>query len=286
MTAFHAQQFCSFMIHVSMRFFLLFFLLASHVLGQVNIDSPRYGTKYDLSSGSSMITIEWSVVESPGPKKQEILEYLFTLVSGPNNNIEAFGTVGKADAKQMEEQKFTFPLKNTIGANGWYYLQVVILTEEGHIIQYSPRFQLTGMIGGRTPQPATDLMTPSPEVRLTAKNILANMNSMSFSVPYYLQNGLAKFAPMQLQPPTKVTKKTWSMVHPTSSFTYYKTKKRRPEQLTTVTPGWSYGLPSEWNEATPAPHPLNNGGWYDPSRRLSLTPRKMNADERRRLTSQ
>ncbi|GAV52317.1 hypothetical protein ZYGR_0AG03080 [Zygosaccharomyces rouxii] len=274
------------MAHIFMRLLLPFFLLVCHVLGQVNVDSPNYGSKYDLSSGSAMITVKWSVIESPGPKKQEILEYLFTLVSGPNNNIEAFGALGKADAKQVEKQEFTFALKNTAGANGWYYIQVMALTEEGHVIQYSPRFQLTGMVGGRTPQPATDAMTPSREARFTTLNILANMNSMSFSVPYYMQTGLAKFAPMQTQPATKVTRKSWSRVYPTSSFTYYKTKKKEPEQLTTVTPGWSYGLPSEWNDATPAPDPLDNGGWYHPSQRLSLTPRKVNADERLSLTSQ
>ncbi|CAR26337.1 hypothetical protein ZYGR_0H01460 [Zygosaccharomyces rouxii] len=268
-----------------MRLLLPLFLLVSHVLGQVNVDSPKFGTKYDLSSGTSMITVEWSVSDSPGPKKQEILEYIFTLVSGPNLNIEAFETVGKADAKQVENQKFSFPLRNNVGANGWYYIQVLALTEEGHVIQYSPRFQLTGMVGGRTPQLATDTMTPSREIMLTP-NILANMNSMSFSVPYGMQTGLARFAPMQTQPATKVTKKTWSMVYPTSSFTYFKDNKRRGEQLTTVTPGWSYGLPSKWNEAAIAPQPSENGGWYHPSQRLSLTPRKINADERLRLASQ
>lgn len=269
-----------------MRLLLPLLLFAGHVLGMITVNEPEYGSKYDLSSGSSIITARWSVYDSPGPKKKDVLEYIFTLVAGPNYNIEAFEIVGKADAKQVEKQTFTFPLKNTVGGNGWYYVQVMALTEEGHAIQYSPRFQLTGMVGVRTPQPATGKSPPLPEVRMTTLDILANMNSMSFSVPYWKQDGLAKFAPMQTQPPTKVTKTTWTMINPTSSVSYFKTNKRGREQLTTVTPGWSYGLPSEWNEATPALHPRENGGWYNPSQRLSLTPRKINANERFRVTSQ
>lgn len=273
-----------FMVHISMLHLLPLLLFACHVFAQVDVDSPKYGTVYDLSSGTGLITVEWSVADSPGPKKEEILEYIFTLVSGPNDNIEAFGHIGKSDARQMEEQKFSFPLENTIGANGWYYVQVLARTQEGHSIQYSPRFQLTGMIGARTPQPATDEKVPSRELRFASMNILANMNSMSFSVPYYLQSGLAKFAPMQTQPPTKVTQKTWSMKYPTSSFTYYSTKGTRCNQLTTVTPGWSYVIPLEWNDIAAAPDPFDNGGWYHASHRLSLTPRKVNLFERIRST--
>lgn len=261
------------------RYCLLLFICAT-VRSEVTINSPAYGMKFDLSSGSAMITVEWSISDNPAPRKNEVLEYIFTLVTGPNFNIEAFKTVGKADAKQVEDQKFQFPLSNTVGGNGWYYVQVMALTEDGHTIQYSPRFQLTGMAGARTPKWVTDTEQPQREVRMTTLDILAEMNSYSFAVPYQSQSGLARFAPMQTQPPTKVTKTAWSMRHPTSSVSYFKTRKRGREQLTTVTPGWSYGLPSEWNDAAPARPPSENGGWYHPSERLSLRPRKMNAAER------
>ena len=259
---------------------LLLSSLCYLVSSEVSVTLPSYGTRFDLSSGSAVISVEWSINENPGPQKGEILEYIFTLVSGPNFNIEAFETVGKADAKQVEEQRFQFPLSNTVGADGWYYIQVMALTENGHTIQYSPRFQLIGMAGGRVPQLATEVQQPQRELRMTTLDILAGMNSFSFSVPYRSQRGLAKFAPMQTQPPTKVTKTAWSMQNPTSSVSYFKSKKRGREQLTTVTPGWSYGLPSEWNEAPAALHPRENGGWYHPSNRMSLTPRKINAVER------
>ncbi|KAI4739220.1 hypothetical protein E4T44_15057 [Aureobasidium sp. EXF-8845] len=44
-----------------------------------------------------------------------------------------------------------------------------------------------------------------------------------FTVPYNLQTGFIKYAPMQPIPGTKITKKTASMLNPSSSYTVFKT---------------------------------------------------------------
>ena len=86
---------------------------------------------------------------------------------------------------------------------------------------------------------------------------------------------------MQLQPATRVTAKTWKRKYATSEVTYYYTLRNSVDQHTTVTPGWSYTITADSNYATPAPMPADNGGWYNPRKRLSLTARKINALKRR-----
>ena len=94
--------------------------------------------------------------------------------------------------------------------------------------------------------------------------------------PYTMQTGVSRFAPMQMQPQSAVTAQTWTRKFPTSSVSLYSTLRKSPDKLTTITPGWSYTLPSDYNYATPAPFPSDNGGWYNPKDRQTLSARKVN----------
>lgn len=249
------------------------------VYGDVQIISPKSGELFDLSSGSAQIPVGWVVTET-APTADDIETYVFTLVSGPNANIEAMSSLGVVPASELYEFELQFNVLNTVGTDGEYYIQIMAQTDSGYTLHYSPRFTFSGMKGGKVVSIATDTQPPKPETRVTTAEVPLTFNSASFSLHYTLQTGAARFAPMQQQPPKKVSATNWTRRHATSAVTFYATMRRSLEQMTTITPGWSYVLASGMNYATPAPMPLENGGWYDPRGKLSLKPRKINLERR------
>lgn len=251
----------------------IYLLLLQLVRGDVAVVSPNFDTSYDASSGSVEVEIDWLYTPNE-PVQEDFTQFTFSLCSGPNYNIEAFLTLGTS--KDVNSLKYTAQISNTIGSNGYYYIQIFAQTKDGYTIHYSPRFQLTGMSGAKLADTTLYTMAPSPETRITTGDVGATIDSRSFTVPYTKQTGLVKYAPMQTQPPTKITASTWTRIHETSAVSYFTTDSKQPEQHTTLTPGWSYYISSDANYASPAPMPSNNGGWYDPKKRQSLTTRRIN----------
>lgn len=262
-----------------LRIVLIVELFVTCVYGDVQIISPKSGESFDLSSGSVQLPVEWMVTDT-SPTADDIETYVFTLVSGPNAEIEAMSSLGVVPASELYDFELQFNVLNTVGTDGEYYIQIMAQTDSGYTLHYSPRFTFLGMKGGKVVSSATDTQPPKPETRVTTAEVPLTFNSASFSLQYTLQTGAARFAPMQQQPPKKVSATVWARRHATSAVTYYSTMRKSLEQMTTITPGWSYVLASGMNYATPAPMPVENGAWYDPRGKLSLKPRKINMDRR------
>ena len=68
-----------------------------------------------------------------------------------------------------------------------------------------------------------------------------------YAVPYTLQTGLTKYAPMQPQPPTKITAQSATPLWPTSSVVIAMTWLPRPSQVTTSTQTQTYSVSSMEN---------------------------------------
>lgn len=107
----------------------------------------------------------------------------------------------------------------------------------GTDIVYSARFGLTGMTGVLTaaqlqgitaagsdttyvPPAAHNIVTAGAAAGTTAAAV---PEAGMFTVPYNLQTGFIKYAPMQPIPGTKITKKTASMLNPSSAYTVFTT---------------------------------------------------------------
>lgn len=65
-----------------------------------------------------------------------------------------------------------------------------------------------------------------------------------FTVPYYLQTGLTKYAPMQPVPPTKITAQNTTPLNPTSAFTVATTYMALPSVATTLTASQTFSVQS------------------------------------------
>lgn len=260
--------------------FAFFCLLAqlSFVFADISILTPTAGSTF---AATSSITVTW---EDDGEKpslSSDILTISILLCTGPNSNIQCFYTGVNAQTPTTLGGTYTFPLTaaRALAANGQFYLQFYATTaNSGYSIHYSPRFTLTGMTGTLQATAGSDVSPPAAQVVFN-NNAQSTANIFSLNtVEYTLQTGYVRYAPMQLQPPTKVTQKlSASRRYPTSAVSLRATWTEKPIQTSTVTPSPTYSIEQEVNWATWADEPTVVG-YYAASEALSRT---INAKSRR-----
>lgn len=146
----------------------------------------------------------------------------------------------------------------------------------GTVTNYSGRFTITGMtgttaavyvkqvnaLGGSTAGPATiDDVTPNadtpaggkgkhtttPAAAAPAGAATPAEDAAEFSIPYNLQTGLARYAPMQPVPPTQITANNPTPLFPTSAFNIAQTKLPPASILTTYTQAQTFSVQSIQN---------------------------------------
>lgn len=258
-------------MHIKLTTLIILLTTITSVICDVSISKPLIGRTFSGSGGSIEVDISWTESNAE-PTLDEIISYTFTICTGPNNAIHALRTLAEnIESSQIQNYNYKLHIPNSIGSNGIYYIQIYSKTSNGFTIHYTNRFELIGMVGSY--KPTIGLINTPPE----AQTSLANEGgfSKSFALPYSLQTGATKYAPMQTQPSTKVTKNknSWTRQYPTSSVSYYNTIKTGAlSQVSTITPGWSYTISSAVNYASPNGFPSQNGGWYNPASKLTLKP--------------
>ncbi|KAG0672457.1 Cell wall synthesis protein kre9 precursor [Maudiozyma exigua] len=257
------------------------------VLCDIGFNEPQAGDIYEPSSdGSVSIKIQLSD-NTDYPLITDVKLLKVNLCTGPNTKFNCKYPI-ETNLSPAKLTQSTDPTDGTIYYNykvsfpgsdvgdGQFFLQINALVDSNnYALHYSPRFLLKDMTGDVSTNTFTALTEPTAEYVLPKKGG-GKVDSRSFTIPYTLQTGISRFAPMQMQPDSTVTKKTWSNKYPTSDVTYYTTFAKSLQQMTTITPGWSYTFTSDYNYATPAACPSDNGGWYNPSKRQTLSARKLN----------
>lgn len=142
---------------------------------------------------------------------------------------------------------------------------ISVASEGGTVTNFSPRFSLTGMTGVFPATVITGLQgvtgTAGPDTINAVSNGAAAgaaPAASAFTVPYQLQTGLTKYAPMQPVPPTKITAKSPTPLHPTSAFTIATTWLPKPSIVTTITASQTFSASSVENQASPVSNPNSN----------------------------
>lgn len=254
-------------------FIITILLLVNRVYSDVSVSKPLGGQTYQVSSGKVTVPITW-IESNAVPKLTAIKSYTFTLCSGPNSDIHAVESLTDAiSASSIDGYSYEVEIDSSYGKDGQYYIQIYAEIANGFTIHYTNRFTLKGMTGTYNPSVGSVSDPPSGQTSIAdeGQTVVASIDSRSFTVSYNLQTGLTRYAPMQLQPGSTVTKNKsqWQRQHPTSAVSYFTTLRPSPSQLSTLTPGWSYTMSSAVNYASPALSPSQNGGWYNPSSRLT-----------------
>lgn len=259
---------------------VVFAYMIQLVLGDVSVAKPEFGDKYvPQSNGRVEIEVVWKENGYP-PTLDEVTFYSINLLYGSNSEISlvkklAEEVPGSSIIESDEgEFKYTVDFSQRDVGNGQFFIQIYAYASDyGYTIHYSERFTIASIVGGATTFTVSELSPPQPEYGITAHKTI---DSKSFSIPYYLQTGKSRFAPMQPLAGSTITATSWRRQFPTSAASYYSTARKKIDQVTTITPGWSYILTSDHNYATPAPFPKDNGGWYHPMQRQTHLTRKTN----------
>ncbi|KAI5970630.1 KRE9 [Candida margitis] len=243
----------------------------------VEITSPEEGDKFSGSSGTASIKVSWkdNSDSDSDTSLDNVKSYTLSLCTN-GSPIQCQDPAIKQ--KELTSKSTTVTVKQDDVPSGYYFIQVYTLFTGGSSsINYTPRFQLTNM-DGPTGTLVVTVTGDQPDGQTSASQASSVDVSKSVTVPYTLQTGKTRYAPMQSQPGSTVTATTWSMQYPSSAVTYYSTKHSKPVVYSTVTPGWSYTASSEVNWATVAPYPTN---WYAASER-KLSKASMTATQKKR----
>lgn len=133
----------------------------------------------------------------------------------------------------------------------------------GFTWNYSPRFALTGMTGefsaaAQVEQDKGDTSAPAG-VEMTAKTTAGSDDDAAASVriPYTLQTGATRYAPMQTQPGARITATKASRLYPTSAYSLFTTKGPPPNVRTTITLPWDYVVTTAINMVSAFRCPVN-----------------------------
>ncbi|CAD1812126.1 hypothetical protein FOB58_004466 [Candida parapsilosis] len=238
--------------------------LLAPVFADVEITSPEEGDKFSGSSGKATIIVKWddNSDSDSDMSLDNVKSYTLSLCTN-GSPIQCLDPTIKQ--KEITSNTATVSVEQNDVPSGYYFIQVYTLfTNGGSTINYTPRFRLTDMEGTSGTLVVT-VTGDQPGGQTSGFGQTTGSDiSKSFTVPYTLQTGRTRYAPMQMQPGSTVTATTWTRKFPTSAVTYYSTKHTKPVVHSTITPGWSYTASSEVNWATVAPYPTN---WYAASER-------------------
>lgn len=261
-----------------LSFILVVAFYASTTLADISITSPIAGSSF---TSASTVTITW-VDDGAAPALSQLQTLSILLCTGPNTKVNCFYHGLDNAVVSTLGGTFSFPIAPAaaLAANGKFYFQLYAATPgKGSTIHYSNRFTLTGMTGTAIiPSEGTDLSPPASINEFNTGNKPADNNApySSFFVPFSLQTGATRYAPMQLQPGTKVTHAlSATRRFPTSSVSFFTTYSMKPFQVTTTTQPITYSKSQYVNWANVADNPT---GYYAASEALSRT---INAKSRR-----
>lgn len=257
-------------------FWFIFSLLIGSVFADVDITAPDSGQRLRVSSGTVEVEVTWDD-DGNAPSLDDFNSFDIILCTGPNEDIQRVAYLAQGLRPADLDGTYRAEIQASAGANGNYFIQIYsAISTAQFTIHYTPRFTLSGMTGSETPSGSG--APPSPQINIPNGGASA-VDSASFTIPYTLQTGRTRYAPMQSQPGSTTTHTTWSRRFPTSAVTYYSSLRASPNVASTITPGWSYSKTSYINDATPAPHPSING-WYRAGERIrSVTSRNPAASD-------
>lgn len=137
-----------------------------------------------------------------------------------------------------------------------YFIKMISAAQGGSVINYSPRFSISGMTGTFPATVTAGLASvDGTEGPATENNIQTNQQGVGtapgpdgdFGVPYTMQTGATRYAPMPKLAPTKITAQKPTPLHPTSAVQFASTFLPTPSQKLTVTQSYTFSVVSSEN---------------------------------------
>lgn len=244
----------------------LVFILASipSVIADVKFSVPAAGAPVP---GGTSFAVTWTD-SGVAPSISDLTAYQLFLFTGSNAQPQQLSLLANAAFSAGNTITVTVPVG--IGAstpkNAYFLGMISTAAAGGTVTNYSDRFTMTGMTGVFSPAVVTALASISgtsgpPTVNAVAAavpNAGATAAAGGADVPYNLQSGTIRYAPMQPVPPTKITATNTSPLYPTSAVTLASTILPIPSIVTTITQAQTFSVASHANTAAPASQPVDD----------------------------
>lgn len=260
----------SFISRIAVTFLCLFTMALADV---------QIGTLQASYTTSQTMTITWTDSGS-SPTFAQLTTATILICTGSNAEIQCFGAMPLGSGIAVANGQLSVALSTieAVGGDGPYFIQITALDgTSGNTIHYSNRFTMSGMTGTIAATSGGDTTPPAAQINIALD---PSQQSLSILVPYTLQTGPTRYAPMQLQPGTTVTRPLSAVQRlPTSAVTLYKSAQGSPNVMTTLTPGWSYVFSSMTNYAPNLPSPT---AFYQASAALASSIEAVPPTKRRR----
>ncbi|PBP17849.1 putative beta-1,6-glucan boisynthesis protein (Knh1) [Diplocarpon rosae] len=213
-------------------------------------------------AGGAAFTVAWED-SGEAPALADLTSYTLFLFSGSNNVPAQLLSLKDATFAAGSTVSVTVPVgSGGTGTNMYFLGMLSVAAAGGTVWNYSNRFTLTGMTGVFDPVVAANnklvVGTTGPD---TQNNVVADAAASGqgdFEIPYTMQTGLTKYAPMQPVPPTAITATNTAPLWPTSAVQFAVTFLPTPSQVTTFTQSQTFSISSRANTAAAAPMPTDD----------------------------
>lgn len=230
-------------------------LLSSLSFADVSFSSPSAGQ----SISGSTISVEFA--EGPDdPPLSDFTTYTLELCAGGNDATSFIPVLTFTNKGDFSETTYSAEITDlAIGGNdkNAYFLRTIGVAPGGTVINYSSRFTLTGMTGTFSPAVQAGLADVSGTEGPKAENQIANPQNAAvaagtaaaggpeFQVPYSMQTGVIRYAPMAVRAPSKITAKGDARQYPTSPYSVWlRSGMPTPVATQTVTEPFTYSVQS------------------------------------------
>ncbi|KAF2705541.1 hypothetical protein K504DRAFT_353450, partial [Pleomassaria siparia CBS 279.74] len=218
------------------------------VSADVEFTSPDAGA---ILEGGVAITVEWQESKDT-PLITDLSTYQLFLCMGGNDAATMLTAPG-AKTFTVTGNQVSALVGVTVGAttpkNAYFLKMISVATKGGTVTNFSPRFSFKDVTGTFSAVVTTAMKTVTgtdgpDRIDTTGDSTSANPADGDYGVEYTMQTGLTRYAPMQAIPPTSITKKKATPLHPTSSVDIARSPLAIPKQVTTLTQSQTFSIQS------------------------------------------
>ncbi|KAK6464004.1 hypothetical protein DFJ63DRAFT_327813 [Scheffersomyces coipomensis] len=261
--------------------FILQLFYTIGVMGDVALYEPGTSEIYDSNVDSLQIPVKW-LESNATPLLTQVTNYSLVLCNGTTYNINPVQnlTNSNTNGSLLVDGSYIFSAQLTnldSLVSGSYFIQVLATGSNFYTIHYTNRFYIKD---GNVQVDYDDLSQASPPAQTMffgqGVSTVQSINTASYTVPYLLQTGSVRFAPMQEVPRSTPNPSRWTPTKTTTAtptkrpiYTklggYVKGKQIVPTVEYTVTQPPTYVQRTMTNTDSAAPYP---SGYYDPKMRV------------------
>ncbi|KAF4213105.1 hypothetical protein CNMCM8980_000468 [Aspergillus fumigatiaffinis] len=239
---------------------LFILLLLPCTLADVDFTVPTIGTHF---KAGDVVTAHWRE-SGQSPRISELSQYdLYLYAGGDTADTQQEVAVLIKDGLFARGNSVSIKIDPGVGGNeaNAYFLMMVASGPQAFAINFSKRFTLSNMTGSFPPHLVDEIRSLSDPDGSAAKEDLrkraAGAAYAAYTVPYPLQSGPTKYAPMAKEPGSTIPAKTKAPAPQFTASVYTIATTWLPPATVqaTLSASATYSIVSVENTASPAPHP-------------------------------